>query len=251
MVIKDFYKIFIHPILSKMKLKSLIPLVLLACFQFSCLQEEEDKDRFTVEGFIKDDVNHQPVPEVDILVMAMTPGGLFGGSQESVGTGKTDARGYYNIKIKANEGAERLDFHVNGDYSFQEYAYMTRSLYTKDLNRSRSNHYDLPISPATLLKIKFKNTHPYSDAVLFYFGHTSTGNGAPLPKAETVNCGTVLMTEAGTYIGKDVCGVHTSWTLADRNTTIYWTVRKNGVYTQKSEKVLAQRGKAYEFTIEY
>ncbi|GAB2530681.1 hypothetical protein [Rufibacter soli] len=234
-----------------MKLKNLLLYLLLACVNVSCLLQEEDKDTFIMEGVIRDDITQQPVANIAILVMAMTPGGIFGGSQANVGEGKTDANGYYRIRIKALKEAERLDYHINGAYPTQEYAYKTASLYLKDLNRNGTNTFDVLLSATTLLKIKFKNVNPFSDTDQFYFGHFSDGNGIASPKGEFVNCGTVQVTEAGNWFGKDVCGILTVWTLADRYTTVYWNVRKNNVLQQNKEKVLVQRGKTNEFIIDY
>ena len=208
----------------------------------------------TIEGFINDQASLEPVAGVQIFVHAIKspPGmGFLGGKRESVGSGTTNSRGYYKIKMKVFKEAERIELFINGANLRAGYVYIQPIVYLPTLNRHGSNTLNYLLSPTALLKIKFKNLNPVSDTDFFSFSWYYTGQGLPKGVLQKESCGTIVQSEAGTFTGKDVCGEYTVDAVAESASYIYWTVRKNNVATQHIDPIFVRRGIVNTFVLNY
>lgn len=131
------------------------------------------------------------------------------------------------------------------------YVDIQRDINLSDLNRSGSNKINFTLSPTALLKIKFKNQYPVSDADFFYFGWYANGNGWAEGIVQQESCGSVVASDALTWTGVDVCGTFTIVTIVERYTEVYWTVIKSGITKQFSDSVFVKRDIINEFSLNY
>lgn len=234
----------------EMKIKITALLLSLVFISSSCKKEV---DTITVEGFIKDEVSAEPVNGIQIFVAAIEPSssgmGTIGGRRENVGQGITASRGYYKIKLKVFKNTERLNFDINAARLKEGYVYRQQGVYTTTLNKQGNNSLDFTLSAIALLKIKFKNTVPNSNADLFNFSYTSIGNGWYKGILKKESCGTVEVNESADWIGKDVCVEYIVEAMAEKTTQVYWHVLKNSVNSLNIDSIYIKRGVLNEFSI--
>jgi hypothetical protein len=220
---------------------------------FSC--KKEGVETISVEGVITDDASKQPLSGVLMSIDAIkSPSGMgiiTDGKRETVGRTTTDANGYYKVKLKVFNEAQHLEFYLNPGKLKKGYVDRQQDIYLSDLNGAGSNRVDFTLSPTALLKIKFRNTNPVSDTDFFYFGWNANGNGGTKGIVQIETCGTVAVSEALTWTGKDVCGTFTVETIAEQNSHVYWTVKKGGVTKQYSDSVFVKRDIVNEFSVNY
>jgi len=118
------------------------------------------------------------------------------------------------------------------------------------INRKGHNTIDFNLTPIALLKIKFKNDTPVSNADFFYFSWSAEDFGSRGSVNEE-NCGSVIPSEARTWTGMDVCGSITVKTAAERPILVGWTVKKNNITKEYYKSVYVKRGTDNEFNINY
>jgi hypothetical protein len=226
---------------------------------YSCTKEgifaKEEADKMSVEGFVKDDASGEAITGVTIYIDAIkAPSGMgliTDGKRKRVGQTATDSKGYYKANLKIFKEAERLEFYLNPGKSKEGYVETQENVYLSDLNRHGNNKLNNTLSPTGLLRIKFKNVQPVSDADFFYYGWYDSGNGWTRGTIQKENCGTIAPSEALTWTGKDVCGIYTVETIAEGFTRVYWNVTKNGVTKNFSDSTFIKRGIINEFSLNY
>jgi hypothetical protein len=226
---------------------------LLVSIIFSC--EKEGIDIITVEGVVRDDASWTPISGIFISIDGIkSPSGMgiiTDGKRQTAGRTTTDVNGYYKVRLKVFEEAERLEFYLNPAIQKQGYVERQQNVYLSAINRSGSNKLDFTLSPTALLKITFKNANPVSDSDFFYFGWMPNGNGWTREVIQKENCGSVAASEALTWTGKDVCGTFTVEAIAEKYTQVYWMVIKNGITNRYSDSAFVQRGVMNEFSLNY
>lgn len=236
-----------------MRIGYIIIFIAITVLSFSC--GKADIDIMSIEGVVKDYVSGQPVSGVTINIDAIkSPTGMgiiTDGRRKNVGQTITDSKGYYRVKLKVFEEAERLEFTLNSGKEKEGYVTAQHILYFDGINEKESRKFDLKLSATALLRIKFKNAQPFSDSDFFYFGWSDRANGWTRGIIQKENCGTVLPSEALTWTGKDVCGLHTVETAADGTTFVYWNVKKDGVLKQYKDSTYIKRGVINEFNLNY
>lgn len=216
---------------------------------------KEGINTINVEGVVRDDASKKPIAEIFIAIDGIkSPSGMgiiTDGKREAVGQARTDANGYYRVKLKVFKGAERLELYLNPGKMKDGYVERQQDVYISDIDKSGSNKLDFTLSPTAVLKIKFKNVNAVSDSDFFYFGWYANGNGWTKGVIQKENCGTIPVSEALTWTGKDVCGTYTIETIAELKTHVYWTVKKNGLTKQYRDSVFVKRGIENEFLLNY
>ncbi|WP_161890551.1 carboxypeptidase regulatory-like domain-containing protein [Pontibacter russatus] len=231
----------------------LILLISLLIVISSC--ERKDVDIFIIEGQITDDISNQPIEGVEIRVDAIKSSSGMGiisnGKRKTVGKATTDRNGYYKAKLKVFNGAQRLEISINENNKKEGYAdgYLDASLST--LNKGASTIFNHAISPTAILKIKFINTSPQSNADKFILNWCNCGQGLTKGIINRENCGTVKESEGGQWIGEDVCGVYTIEAVAGRKSDFSWYVTKNNETRLFLDSVFVARGVLNEFLINY
>jgi hypothetical protein len=217
--------------------------------------EKADTDIMSIEGIVKDYITGQPVSGVTISIDALkSPSGMgiiTDGRRKNVGQTSTDSRGYYRVKLKVFDEAERLEFSLNSGMGKDGYVSTEHILYFQGTNKPSSRKLDLTLSATALVRIKFKNAQPFSDSDFFYFGWSDRANGITRGVLKKDNCGTVLPSEAITWTGQDVCGVYIVEVAADGTTLVHWTARKAGVTREFKDSVYIKRGELNEFSLNY
>lgn len=235
-----------------MKPRYILILFLLMFLAFSC--RKEGIKTFSVEGVVRDGASNLPLSGIIIYIDAIkSPTGMgiiTDGNRENVGRVRTDANGYYKAKLKVFKSAESLEFYLNPGKPKEGYVERQQDVYLSELNKSGSNILNFTLSPTALLNINFKNVNPVSVADFFYFGwYANYGTSLGIVKKES--CGSVVASEALTWTGKDVCGIFTVETIAEKYTHVYWTVKKNDITKQYSDSVFVKRGIINEFSLNY
>ena len=217
--------------------------------------KKEGIETISFEGVVKDDVSQQPLAGVSISVDAIkSPTGtgiVTDGKRETVGRTRTDANGRYKVQLNVFKEAERLEFWLNPGQPKEGYVDRQQDIYKSDLIGSGSIKMDFSLSPTALLKIRFKNASPVSEADFFYFSRHTNSTGSTKGVLQKENCGSVPASEALTWTGKDVCGTFTEETIAEQYTHVYWTVKKSGITKQYQDSVFIKRGRVNEFSINY
>lgn len=237
-----------------MHAKNILIFLLLLLVSVSC--EKVDIETITVEGVVRDDASQKPIAGLTISIDGIkSPTGvgiITDGKRENLGYSTTDSQGHYSIKLKVFKSAERLEFSLNPGNQMEGYVYSHEDFYISNLVKNSTNKIDLVLSPTTILKIFFKNESPISDLDFFYFGwYADKGNGWTRGLIKKENCGTVVAGEAVTWTGKDVCGIFTTETVAEQDTRVYWTVKKNGVTKNYGKSVFMKRDIVNEFYLNY
>ena len=220
---------------------------------FSC--KKEDVETIVVEGAVADDASKNPLAGIIIFIDGIKSSSGMGiitdGKRETVGRATTDANGYYKAKLKIFKDAEYLEFYLNPGKPKQGYVERQQDIYLSNLDKNGSNKVDFTLSPTALLKINFKNASAVSDSDFFYFSWMADGNGWPKGILQKENCSSVAASEALTWTGKDVCGIFTVETIAEKYTTVFWTVKKSGITKQYWDSVFVKRGLINEFSLNY
>lgn len=236
-----------------MAIKSAFSLLIIAFILLSC--EKEATDIVIIEGKLRDEVSGQALPGINISVDGVkSPSGMgiiSDGKRKTVGRGVTDANGYYKIKLKVFEEAERLEISLNSDFSNEGYVSREEQVHLSKVNKHGSNNLNYILSPAALLKISFKNESPHSDEDYIDVGWYHNGYGGTKGVIQQENCGTVAPVYGTVWKGKDACAVITVMAFAEQHTNVYWTVGKNGISKQYNVPVLVKRGVVNEFNISY
>ncbi|MBX3242215.1 MAG: carboxypeptidase regulatory-like domain-containing protein [Chitinophagaceae bacterium] len=216
-----------------------------------CSCEKLAGNRIIIEGVVRDAASGAPVPGVRISVDAIKPSSGWGiitdGRREGVAAAITDNEGYYNVSFKVFHGAQYLDFFLS---PADPNAYTSNLETMHEIPRGETLR-DFEISPIGLLKISFKNVNPVSDDDFFYFNWFNNGKGWVNGQAVRENCGTIQVSDAVTWKGKDVCGVWTVQTIAESTTRISWTVEKNGIRKEYRDSIFVKRDKTAEYVLNY
>lgn len=235
-----------------MKSYKIIFYVFLLFLQISCKKDFRNFQVITIEGVVKDDASKQPLSGIFITIDAIkSPTSWEGwdGRRETVGSVTTDANGYYKVKLRVFKGAERLEFYLNPGQLNKGYVESQRNIELSHLNGNGNT--DFTLSPIGILKIHFRNATPVSDLDFFYFDWFANGNGWTTGMIQKENCGTVASSEALTWTGKDVCGIFTVGTIAEKSTHVWWHVEKNGVIHDYQDTIFIKRGIINDFFLNY
>ena len=235
------------------KLLLCIPL-LIAVLQSSCRKEFGNTQIISIEGVIKDDASKQVLNGIFITIDAIkSPSSWEGwdGYRKTVGSVTTDANGHYKVKLKVYNDAERLEFYLNPGKLNSGYVDSQPNIQLSSLNLNGNNKFDFTLSPIGILKIHFRNAIPIANTDFFYFGWSANGNGWPAGLLQKENCGTVSVSQALTWTGKDVCGIFTIGTIAEQFTHIWWHVEKGGVINLYRDSVYVKRGVVTDFNLNY
>jgi hypothetical protein len=224
-------------------MKTIIYILLVPCILLTGCIKEWQKKNVIIEGYIIDGVSLSKIDGVLVFVSAISTAGW--GSNEFIGSAMSDANGYYKLKLKIPEGTDRLDLDVNGGSYRKGYTDAGKSLYPPDIV---STAIDFKLYPTGILKIKFKNASPVNDKDFFYFGSDKTAGQGVISKEV---CGTVLPTDAYTWIGKDVCGAQTIEKIGERFVWVYWSVTKNNIIKNFLDSIYVKRDVINEFNINY
>ncbi len=235
-----------------MRVQSIILLLTIFTF-FSCTKEAVDV--ITIEGVLLDRASRQPIPGVSIIIDGVKSSSSWGiitdGKRETVGRTATNASGYYQIKMRIFKEAERLEFHLNQQEQREGYVAAQESVDLAALSSGGTNKTDFLLSPTALLKIRFKNTSPVSNADFFYFNWFYNGGGWTKGVLQRENCGSVVPSQALTWTGMDVCGVFTAETIAEQTTQLSWTVKKAGITNNYYDSIYVNRGVVNEYILNY
>ncbi len=238
-----------------MQIRHYATLFLLIVVFISC--SKEPTETITIEGTVQDEVSQQPLSNIYIIIDGIKSatsgfGGIIGnGERKNVGNVTTDVNGHFTVKLKVFKGADRLNFYLNPEHINKGCTENQEDLYLSNIT-SNGNFVNFKLSPTSQLKVSFKNANPVSDADFFYFTYAvffGKGGAAGIIKEE--NCGTIKHDEAITWTGKDVCGIFTIETLAERYTHISWLVKKNGITKQYYDSVYVKRAAVSQFSINY
>ncbi|WP_242917563.1 Ig-like domain-containing protein [Pontibacter liquoris] len=217
----------------------------------SCVRE--DVDVFTIEGYITDEISHQPIAGVPITFIAIkSPSGmgiLNGGNSETAGQATTNEKGYYKAKLKVIKEANGLEMQINEDHLREGYMYITHPIPISDLRKGSNSTFSHTLSPTAILKIKFVNISPVSDLDEFQLLWSTPGWAKGI--IDKQSCGTVKESEVNKWIGKDVCGVYTIDVVAGYKKDIDWMVTKNNIERRFSDSVYVKLGEINEFQINY
>lgn len=223
-------------------------LTILAC-------KKQDVDVLTIEGIVRDDASKSAIAGVTISIDAIKSSSGWGiltdGKRVNVARTTTDVNGYYHVKLKVFKDAEILEFYLNPGLRKDDYVEIQKDYSLSALNRRGENRVDFTLSPIALLKINYKNASPVSDSDFFSFSWYDSGKGWTKGVTKRENCGTVLVSDAFTWTGKDVCGSLTASTIAEDYTIVYWTVKKGGMTTNYIDSVFVKRGTTTEFPLNY
>lgn len=222
----------------------------------SCKKQAIEADIITIEGVVKDEASKEPIAGIVIKVDGIkSPSGMgiiTDGKRKAAGRTSTDANGYYKITLTVFKEAERLEFYLNPANLKEGYVEDQQNINLSNINKSDKNKVDFTLSPTSVLKIKFKNANPVSDADFFHFSWLAkNGHGSPKGLIQKENCGSVTATEALTWTGKDVCGIFTAETFAEKYIYVYWSAKKSGIIKQYLDSVFVKRGMVNEFYLNY
>lgn len=228
-------------------------LSLLIVVNFSC--KKLDINVYEIEGIVTDPASRLPVSDIKISIDGIKSSSGWGiitdGKRETIGRTSTDANGYYHIKLKIFKDAERLEFYLNPGLEKADYVERQNTYPLAGINRKETNLVNFTLSPAALIKISYKNAMPVSDSDFFYFGWYNNGTGSTKGIIKQEDCGTIKVSDAFTWRGKDVCGTLTAGTIAEDYTHIYWTVIKNGITNNYNDSIFVKRGAVSEFLLNY
>lgn len=229
----------------------LVSVVLLFTFS-SC--EKEDTD--TIEGQIIDAISNQPIEGVRIKVDATksptSMGIINGGRRETVGNAITDKNGYYKSNLKLFNGAERLQIFINENNQKQGYTDGEIDVSLSALNKGGNTTFNRSLNPTAILKIKFINTSPQSNAdrfSLLYGCNCESGHTKGILKTEI--CGSVSESEGIQWVGQDVCGIYTIEAIAEKKAGFSWYVMKNGETKYFKDSVLVKQGVINNYLLNY
>lgn len=229
-------------------MKNCLLLILFVLLLTGCAIKEDPAPVLTIEGYVKDEKNQQPVKDVNIVVEGVSKG-LFG-FRKKMGECISDQNGYFKMQFNAFEDAHRYDLQANKFSEIYTHISNDISIDAEPLHTSHAQNISVPLKPAASLQITFRNVTPVNDSDWFYYsGYTDDRIGFKTI-SDTVY-GSVTSESGMIWLGKDVHASRILQTEADEYTYIHWEVEKNHIREKFKDSVYCPRDKETVFKINY
>lgn len=231
-------------------MKNCLLLIFSILFLTGCAKKD-DPDVLTIDGYITDEKNQQPVKDADIMVVGKVSGmgwNLFPSKEYKT---KTDQNGYFKLQFSPYLSADYYELSANEFSESTAYSFDELWIPADSLHSERNRSVSIKLKPATTLRIIFKNASPVNDSDLFHFW-TYTDQLVSFKKADQLEVyGSVTSEYGDHWLGKDVHASRTGQSPAEEYAYIRWTVQKNNVIKDFNDSVYCPRDKETSFEINY
>lgn len=227
-----------------MKYAWLISVVVL-CIVLGCKKYGDSPYTFT--GKVTDSRGN-PVSGVTVELLAYYRGSFFGGGGfETEAKAKTDGTGGFKTRFNYKSIADHFAVQIStSDYYF----YFNENIFIDDIHDFVLTRNPI-INRLARIKINFKNTAPFSVADEFSVNYSNQLGGAHSTLLERKFTGGQFNELEHKYTGNSVEGYELSKAKGDAFSVIYWSTKKNGIVTLKTDSLFIEGGRQGEFTINY